>query len=259
MDDLTDRWVSTAIVVGVTLLLYVVLIRVGAGFVRRLEARSSGATSRVATLWVMVRRVVTVVLVVIAVLMLFDIWGLSMAPFIAIGTVIGAAVGFGAQGLVRDVLAGFFILAENQYHIGDTVTIAGTTGTVEDILFRVTVLRDIQGTQHYVPNGLIGVSSNATSRYAKPVLDIRVGYQTDVDHAMDVVLDELNRLARDPEWIDRITGDPEMMGVQELADSAVLIRARLTTRSDERWSVRREALRRVKNRLDAEGIGIPTS
>jgi small conductance mechanosensitive channel len=254
MENLDSRWVSTAVVVGVTLVLYVILIRVGAGFVRQIGSRSPGAASRLATLWVMVRRVIQFVLVVIAVLLVFDIWGLSMAPFIWVGTVIGAAIGFGAQGVVRDILSGFFILAEDQYQIGDTVTIAGTTGTVEDILFRVTVLRDGEGNQHYVPNGQIGVASNATSRYARPVVDVRVGYQADVDRAMDVMLDELNLLAGDPEWSDWITAEPEMMGVQDLADSAVLIRGRLTTVAEQRWSVRREALRRVKKRFDAEGI-----
>jgi small conductance mechanosensitive channel len=259
MTNLDSRWISTAVVIGISLVLYVILIRVGAGFINRVGSRSPGAASRLATLWVMIRRVIQALLIVIAVLLIFDIWGLSMAPFIWVGTVIGAAIGFGAQGVVRDILSGFFILAEDQYQIGDTVTIAGTTGTVEDILFRVTVLRDGEGNQHYVPNGQIGVASNATSRYARPMVDVRVGYTADVDRAMDVMLDELNRLSADPEWSGWITADPEMMGVQDLADSAVLIRGRLTTVAEQRWSVRREALRRVKKRFDAEGISFAQS
>jgi small conductance mechanosensitive channel len=253
----TDNWIATAVIVGVSIVLYVALVKIGGRFVVRLEQRSPGSASRAATLWVMVRRGLQVVLLVLALLMVFDIWGLSLAPFLAVGTVIGAAIGFGAQGLVRDVLAGFFILAEDQYHIGDSVSIAGTEGTVEDIQFRVTVLRDLEGNVHYVPNGQITVTTNFTSLYAQPVVDVRIPYNADVDRAMAVMLDELNELAADPAWATRITADPEVLGVQELADAAVLLRARLTTVADERWTVRREALRRVKKRFDAEGISNP--
>jgi len=252
-----NPWISTAIVIVSMLVLYLILVRIGNRYVASFRSHTPHSAARVATLWVMVRRTILVVLLVIAVLMIFDIWGLSMAPFVAIGTVIGVALGFGAQDVVRDVLAGFFIIAEDQYQIGDSVTIAGTNGTVEDIQFRVTVLRDVEGNVYYVPNGQITVTENATSRFAQPVLDVRVGYEADIDQAMDVMLDELKKLAEDPEWSDRITAEPEMLGVQELADSAVLIRARLTTVATERWAVRREALRRVKNRFDSEGIPIP--
>ncbi len=255
MERPIDPWIATAIVVGVTLLLYAILIRVAGRTVERIASRSPDSASRVATLWVMGRRVVQIVLLVLALLVVFDIWSFSLGPFLAIGTVVGAAIGFGAQGVVRDVLAGFFILAEDQYHIGDSVSIAGAAGTVEDIQFRVTVLRDLEGNVHYVPNGQIVVTSNFTSLYAQPVVDIRVANDADVDRAMEVMLDELDKLAADPEWSERITAKPEMLGVQELAASGVLVRARLTTIADQRWSVRGEALRRVKNRFDAEGIG----
>jgi len=255
METPVNPWIATAIVFGAAILLYAILINIGARFVERIGGGTTDSASRVATLWVMARRVVQIVLIVLALLIVFDIWGLSLAPFLAIGTVIGAAIGFGAQGVVRDVLAGFFILAEDQYHIGDSVSIAGAAGTVEDIQFRVTVLRDLEGNVHYVPNGQIVVTSNFTSLYAQPVVDIRIAYDADVDRAMEVMLEELNQLSTDPDWAERITAEPEMLGVQELAASAVLVRARLTTIADQRWSVRGEALRRVKNRFDAEGIG----
>jgi small-conductance mechanosensitive channel len=250
-----DEWVRIAIVIGVAMLLYLLLTRLGARFVRRVQFRTPASGARVGTLWVMVRRVIQVVIIVFVILMVLSILEFSLAPFLAIGTVVGAAIGFGAQDVVKDVLAGFFILAEDQYHIGDRVTIAGATGTVEDIQFRVTVLRDEEGNVHFVPNGQITVTSNL---YARPVLDIGIAYGADVDRAMEVMLDALKQLAEDPEWRDRITDEPEMLGVEELADSAVVLRARLPTTADERWSVRREALRRIKKRFDAEGIEIPS-
>jgi small-conductance mechanosensitive channel len=255
-ETLARNWIGTGVVVGVLLLAYLVLVRLGVRFVKRLVARSPDSAGRATTLWALVRRTVLIVLLVITFLMVFSIWGLSMAPFLAVGTVIGAALGFGAQGLVRDVLAGFFIIAEGQYVIGDTVTIAGTNGTVEDIQFRVTVLRDGEGNVHYVPNGQISVASNFTSRFAQPRIELRVASDSDMERAMEVFLDELQLFASDPEWSERITAEPEMQGVQDLTDRGVLIRARMTTVADQRWSVRREAMRRVKNRFDAEGINI---
>ncbi|MGH8952013.1 MAG: mechanosensitive ion channel family protein [Acidimicrobiia bacterium] len=251
-----NAWLVTAVVVGVSVVLYAILVGVGARFAERLVSKSDESRSRVATLWVMVRRMILIVIVVIAVLLIVDIWGLNMAPFLAVGAAIAAALGFGAQNLVRDLIAGFFILAEDQYRIGDTVTIANTNGKVEDIQFRVTVLRDFEGNVHYVPNGQIIVTSNFTSLYAQPVVDLRVGYKADVDKAMDVMLDELMSFAADPDWSESITKDPEMLGIQELVGSGVLIRARITTVADQRWSVRREALRRLKNRFAVEEIEI---
>lgn len=249
--------IATGVIAAAAVAVYVALAKVGSRFVRRLAERSPDSGSRATTLWIMARRVALVVVALLALLLVADAWGLSLTPFLALGTVVGAAIGFGAQDVVKDLLAGFFILAEDQYHIGDVVSIAGTTGTVEDIQFRVTVLRDYEGNVHYVPNGQIKVASNYTSVFARPTIDVAVAYKTDVDRAMEVILDELNQLASDPDWSDQIIEPPEMFGVEKLGDSAVVIRARLTTVADLRWDVRREALRRIKKRLDGEGIEIP--
>jgi len=192
-----------------------------------------------------------------AILFALDSWEVSITPFLAVGTAVAAAVGFGAQNVVKDFLSGFFILLEDQFHVGDTVTIADTTGTVEDIQLRVTKLRDLEGNAHYVPNGQIVVTSNYTSQFAQPVIDVGVAYETDIDAALEIFADELTKFADDPEYAGRIIGRAELLGVNELGDSSVVLRGRLTTAADERWAIRREALRRVKNRFDAEGISIP--
>lgn len=239
------------------LLAYWLALRMGSGFVRRAESRGAEPAARANTLWTMIRRVTIVAVVVLVVLVVFSVWDFSLTPFVAVATVFGAAIGFGAQDLVKDLIAGFFILAEDQFRIGDTVTIAATTGTVEDIQLRVTVLRDLEGNVHYVPNGQIKVASNFTSEFAQPVVDIAVSYETDVDKALAVMRDELERLAADPEWSEKILGGVEVLGVTDLQDSGVVIRGRLTTMADMRWTVRREVLRRLKKRFDAEGITIP--
>jgi small conductance mechanosensitive channel len=171
--------------------------------------------------------------------------------------VLAAAVGFGAQDLVKDFISGFFILMEDQFRVGDVVTIALVTGAVEDIQLRVTVLRDLEGNVHYVPNGQIVVTSNFTSQFAQPLIDVGISYDSDVDQAIAAMGDELARMASDPDWSWRIQGEGEVLGVHKLDDSAVILRGRITTAADERWNVRREALRRIKYRFDAEGITIP--
>jgi small conductance mechanosensitive channel len=249
-----NPWLATGIVVGSGFLLYLILAAVGARFVDRMGRRSPDSLARVATLWSTVRRLALVLIIILVVLIVVDIWGLNMAPFLAVGAALAAGLGFGAQNLVRDLIAGFFILAEDQYRIGDTITIANTTGKVEDIQFRVTVLRDGEGNVHFVPNGQIIVTSNLTSLYASPSIDVRLGYQADVDRAMGVMLDELTLMSADDEWSNRITKEPDMLGVQDLVGSGVLIRARLTTGAEHRWSVQREALRRIRKRFVEEGI-----
>jgi moderate conductance mechanosensitive channel len=254
--DTAGLLITSGVIVLVGAIFYWVAGFAGRRYVGRMQTRGRDAGARANTLWTVLRRVVLVVDVFLVILFLFLTWGWSIAPFLGVGTVLAAALGFGAQSLVRDFLSGFFILMEDQYQIGDTVTIAGATGTVEDIQLRVTLLRDVEGNLHFVPNGQIQVASNFTSKYAQPVIDVEITYQTDIDKAMEVFADELRAFAEDPRYADVITGEPEVLGVEALGVSGVVLRGRVTTVADQRWAVRREALRRVKNRFDAEGISI---
>jgi len=255
--DPQNEWVGTAIALLVAFVLYWIARMSGSRFVRRMESKSAEQGARAQTIWTVLRRVVALSILIGLTFVLFAIWGWSLAPFIGLGTVLAAALGFGAQDLVKDFLSGFFMLMEDQFHVGDTVTIADTTGTVEDIQLRVTVLRDLEGNVHYVPNGAITVTSNFTSQYAQPVIDIGIAYEADVDRALEVLGDELRQLAQDETFGPLIRGEPEVLGVTELGDSSVVIRARITTVANSRWTVRREALRRIKIRFDVEGIPIP--
>jgi len=252
-----EQFVATAVVLGVSAVVYWAVIWLGRRYVTRMEDRGYEQGARAQTLWSVLRRVVLIVVLAMAILFALDSWEVSITPFLAVGTAVAAAVGFGAQNVVKDFLSGFFILLEDQFHVGDTVTIADTTGTVEDIQLRVTKLRDLEGNAHYVPNGQIVVTSNYTSQFAQPVIDVGVAYETDIDAALEIFADELTKFADDPEYVGRIIGRAELLGVNELGDSSVVLRGRLTTAADERWAIRREALRRVKNRFDAEGISIP--
>ena len=212
---------------------------------------------RLNTLWSVGEVVATIVTLALVVLTLMAIWGIPIAPLVAAAGVIGIAVGFGAQDFVRDVIAGFFIVLEDQYSIGDVVKIVGVSGTVEQIRLRTTVLRDLDGHAHHVPNGEIKVASNLTAGFSRVVVDLGVAYKENVDHVIEVVNDEIDRFAVDPDWEASFLEAPEVLGVNELADWAVEIRVLLTVRADDRWLVKREFLRRIKIRFDADGIEIP--
>jgi moderate conductance mechanosensitive channel len=253
----TNRLISTGIVLGVAILSYWFIGLAARRYVKRMESKGRDAGARANTLWTVLRRAVLLAILIVVVLFLFVVWGWSITPFLGVGTVLAAAIGFGAQDVVKDFLSGFFILLEDQFQIGDTVTIAETTGTVEDIQLRVTVLRDFEGNVHFVPNGQIVVTSNFTSKYAQPVIDVGIAYEADLDRALEVLKDEMVLLSKDETFGPLITAEPEVLGVTELGDSSVVIRARLTTVADSRWTVRREGLKRIKKRFQAEGISIP--
>ena len=251
------KLVGTIVALVVTYLLHFILKRVGRRVLTRIAGRGPAGESRVVTLEKVAIRVMQVVIFLAVLIVIGGIWEINLGGVLALGAVFGAAIGFGAQDLVKDLIGGFFILAEDQFHIGDVVRIADTEGTVEDIQFRVTVLRDLEGNKHFVPNGQITVSSNFTAIFARPVLDVGIAYRADVDRALAVMKDELDDLANSEEFKGKITEPPQVLGVQDLADNAVIIRAALTVLANDRWVVLREARRRIKVRFDKEGIEIP--
>ncbi len=252
-----ESLVRSVTVLAVLALAYVAVARGMRRILGRLSRGGRESATRGATLWGMLRRLVIFVFLVTGALTVAGIWNVSIAPLLAVGSAVGVAVGLGAQGLVRDVIAGFFILAEDQFRIGDVVELAGVAGAVEAIRPRVTVLRDLDGNVHYIPHGQITVATNLTSQFAQVVVDVAVGYRVDLDGALAILTDELGLFATDPAWSGIVIEDPEVLGVEQLATSGVILRAVLKVAAPERWRVKRELLRRLKNRLDAEGIEIP--
>lgn len=248
---------ASIIVVGVFAVLYVMAARAGHRLISRMGHKGEAA-ARAATLWSVIRRLLLVVLSVTGVLTIFSaVWGLPLTPFVAVGSAVGIAIGLGAQQLIRDVVGGFFILLEDQYRIGDSVSLAGTRGEVEDIRLRVTVLRDVAGNVHYVPNGEIRVATNMTRDYGQVVLDVTVGFEADVDHIIATLTEEMADMAADAEWKEAFLAEPEVLGVDRLGENGVVVRVLGKVRPTERWKVQREALRRLKKRLDREGIALP--
>jgi small conductance mechanosensitive channel len=236
---------------------YLLAARAGQRFVKRI-ARQGEPGTRAATLWSMVRRLLLVAVVVTTALtVMATVWNVPIAPFLAVGSAVGVALGFGAQKLVQDVIAGFFLLVEDQFRIGDVVSISGVNGEVQELRLRVTVLRDNAGSVHYVPNGEIRVATNMTQGYAQVVIDLAIAYENDLDRALAVLQDELNALSTDERWLPSFLDRPQVLGVERLGETSVVVRALARVRPADRWSVHREALRRIKRRFQEEGLSLP--
>lgn len=182
---------------------------------------------------------------------------LDIGPLLASVGVLGLAVSFGAQSLVKDVITGTFMLLESQFGVGDIIRISDVSGQVERITLRTTTLRDAHGIVHIVPNGEITRVSNLTKSWSKAVLDVGVAYKENVDRVIALLGEILKEFKADAAWNDRVLEPPEVLGVQALADSAVVIRAVVKTLPQEQFAVTRELLRRIKNRFDQEGVEIP--
>ncbi|WIM05356.1 MAG: mechanosensitive ion channel family protein [Candidatus Nitricoxidivorans perseverans] len=212
---------------------------------------------RIHTLSRVIRYVLTVVVTVVTGLLILGEFGVSVAPILGAAGVVGIAVGFGAQSLVKDYFTGFFLLLENQIRIGDVIEAGGKSGAVEELTLRYLRLRDYSGNVHFVPNGNISVVTNKSLGYAHAVIDAGVGYGENVDRVMSVMRAVGEDLRRDPEFSARILDGIEIAGVDQWADSAIVIRCRFRVTPLEQWNVRREFLRRLKDAFDREGIEIP--
>ena len=174
---------------------------------------------------------------------------INIGPILAGAGILGLAVSFGAQSLVKDVITGFFMLVENSISVGDTVEIAGKTGTVERITLRVVRLRDVDGTLHIIPNGQITTVSNQTRGWSRAVVDVTVAYESDLDRALAVFREEAARVRRRPGWSRLLDGPPEVLGVQQLAERGVTIRTLLRTHPGKQWEVARGFRLRILDRL----------
>ena len=212
---------------------------------------------RADTLARVLRYVVTVVIWAMTLMLVLSEFGISLAPILGAAGVVGLAVGFGAQSLVRDYVTGFFLLLENQIRAGDIVQLGNLGGEVENVTLRYVQLRDYAGDVHYIPNGQITTVTNRSRGFGNAVIDVGVGYGENIDHVMSVMKDVATELRQDDKFSSDILADLEIAGVENWADSAVMIRGRFRCVAQKQWTVRREYLKRLKAAFDAQGIEIP--
>lgn len=212
---------------------------------------------RIETLSRVFRYLTSVIITIVTGMLLLSELGISIAPILAGAGVVGLAVGFGAQSLVKDFFSGFFLLLENQVRQGDVVEVAGKSGLVQEITLRYVKLTDYNGNVHFIPNGIITTVTNMSREFAFAVMDIGVGYREDVDEVIAIMRAVGADMRTDDNFAMKILEDLEIAGVENLADSAVIIKCRFKVMSLEQWGVRREFLKRIKRAFDEHDIEIP--
>ena len=220
-------------------------------------AVSARRAQRAMTIGSVLKSVITIVLIAVFGTMMLSEIGVNIAPIIASAGIIGIALGFGAQSLVRDFLSGIFMIFEDQYGVGDVVDVGEATGTIEAVTLRVTRLRDLSGTVWYVPNGEILRVGNMSQNWARAVVDVSVGYAEDLARVKRVLAEVAHDLWEDEDFSEAIIEEPEVTGVETFTADAVSIRVLIKTRPLEQWAVAREMRQRIKSRFDHEGIEIP--
>jgi small conductance mechanosensitive channel len=215
--------------------------------------------ARVATLTSVLRTLALVGLWSIVVVICLSQLGFDVRPILAGAGIVGLAVGFGAQYLVRDVIAGFFLVLEDQVRVGDVAVVNGTGGLVETVTFRTIVLRDLAGTVHIFPNGSVTTLANMTKDWSGYVVDVEVGYREDLDRIVALMRRVAEELRQDPAHGPSIIEPIEIFGVDAFKDASVVIKARLKTRPIQQWTVGREYRRRLLLAFAAENIEIPAT
>lgn len=216
-----------------------------------------GTIKRAETLGQVFNNVTTVIITLITGMLILSEMGISIAPILAAAGVVGVAVGFGAQSLIKDYFNGFFLLLEDQIRHGENVEAGGKKGVVEEVTLRHVKLRDSDGSVHYIPNGIITTVSNQSRDYSYAVIDIGVAYRENVDAVYAAMRKIGSEMRSDPAWQEKIVEDLLIAGVQDLANSAVIIRCRFKVQPLEDVNIRREFLYRVKKAFDLAGIEIP--
>lgn len=215
------------------------------------------STKRINTLIGIIKSTVNIAIVTVYIIMLLSKFSIDVAPLLASAGILGLAVGFGAQELVRDYISGFFMLLEDQVRTGDVAIINGTGGAVERIELRTITLRDLSGVVHIFQNGKINTLSNMTKDWSAMVFDIGVAYKENVEEVIEVIEQVAGHLEKEEPYKSGILEPIEVMGLDKFGDSAVVIKARFKTKAGQQWAVGREYRKRLKVAFDSKNIEIP--
>jgi len=263
MEWFMETGLRIAIIIVVALILFFIFKFLIPAIVKRFIARRMAGedeteiNKRTSTLSSILVSITGIIIAILAILTILPEFGVNIATLIAGLGVGGLAIAFAAQNLVRDFITGFFILLEDQYRVGDVVTVAGIAGSVEEIGLRRTVLRDLDGIVHSIPNGKVEISSNMTKKFSRVNMDISVGYGEKLDRVMEVIDAVCKEMAEDPKWKPDLISTPAVVRVNKLGDSGIDIKVVGDTKPSRQWAVMGELRLRIKNTFDREGIEIP--
>jgi len=221
------------------------------------DSKDEAQTQRVNTLFRILRNFVSIAILIVVIMLVLSELGIEIGPLIAAAGVVGLAVGFGAQTLVKDIITGLFIILEGQITIGDIVEVAGHSGRVEAITIRTVRLRDVNGHLHVVPFSEVTTVKNITQDQDYHSFEIGVSYNEDVDNVIETIEKVGKNLRKDKDFTSKINGEIEVFGLDKFEDSAIIIKGRIPTVHKQQWAVRREFNRRIKLAFDKGGIEIP--
>jgi len=260
---LTDWLLSGGLRIGLIIILLLISLKLVSVLSRRIfapfkkEKLEGEMQKRADTLSSLLKYILSVSIFIVALIMILGEFGIEIGPILAAAGIVGLAVGFGSQQLVQDVISGFFILLEDQIRVGDVINIAGKGGLVEKITLRTTTLRDLAGNVHFVRNGHIDIVTNMTKEFSFYVFDIGIAYRENTDEVIEVIRKVDEELRGDSNFSDDIKEPIEILGLDQFADSAVVIKARIKTKPIKQWRIGREFNRRLKMAFDEKNIEIP--
>jgi len=260
---LIDWFLAHGIKIVLILIVSYFIGRFGKGFIRRAIVRGvkngekEAVEKRQKTLIRIFSGILKALVWLVAIMMIVSELGINIGPILAGAGILGIAIGFGAQYLIRDFLSGLFIILENQYRIGDVVCLDNTCGLVEDVDLRKTILRDLDGVVHHIPNGEVKKVSNLSKDFARINLNIGIAYKENLDKVIKIVNKVGKALAEDPDWKHLIKKPPQFLRVDNFSDSAVVIKILGETKPLKQWDVAGELRKRIKIAFDKEGIEIP--
>ena len=262
--DRSLEWLSTSglrmVMITIVMMVLLAILKRAMGRFRRLyegTLPNPAQVKRADTLTHVVGDVARVLVLAVGGMMLLSEVGVDLGPLLAAAGLGGLAIGFGGQSLVKDVISGFFILLEDSIRVGDIVEVAEVSGVVEEVKLRTITLRDLSGNVHIVPNGVIDKVKNMTKLYSFYLFEVGIAYREDVDEVMELLKSIAEEVRADPRFKDEILEPLEMLGVDQFADSAVIIKCRIKTLPSKQWRVGREMNRCIKKTFDAKGIEIP--
>lgn len=263
MEWFMSTGIRILVIIVVAIILFYILKFLIPPMVKRLIARRMAGedeqeiSKRSKTLASILVSIVGIIILVLAVLTILPEFGVNIATLIAGLGIGGLAIAFAAQNLVRDFITGFFILLEDQYRVGDVVTIAGISGGVEEVGLRRTVLRDLDGIVHSIPNGKVEISSNMTKKFSRVNMNVTVGYGANLERAMEIINAVCTEIAKDPTWKPDLISTPAVVRVNNLKESGVDIGIMGDTKPSRQWDVMGEIRLRIKNAFEKENIEGP--
>ena len=259
-----DNWIDIAIIIGALLVLVVIVSisrrRLRRFFEKKIPEDKMLMRKRTLTFNSVISNLIIVIAFIAAALIIAEQLGISVTPLLAGAGVAGIVIGFGAQSLIRDLINGVFILLEQWYQVDDVVSIGDVTGSVERFNLRTTVIRDIEGTVHYIPNGEITVLGNRTHLWSRAVVEVGVHYDEDTGRIVEVLEEIFDEIMNDKKYKKMILERPSILGddgISELGDSAIIFKLICKVKPGEQWNIARQLRKRIKDKFDEVGIEIP--